>query len=326
MTRRSRIRAAAFVVSLIHGLSVWASPERDFTVAAVQLSIPGDRVVERPVFEEAIRAAVHDVYLRGAPDLLVFPEYTSVFPTLTPFADLVAASDSIHELLVEVSRNHAEISTPLDAFARFSDESEEYLDRFWGGLARELGVAIIAGSYFAVHETMDGRRELRNRMLYYHDSGRRAYVQDKVYPTAFEYEFLNLRPGVIARADPLPITGARVGVSICNDTFYKRWERRFASLDLWIDIKANNAVFTDETRALFRRALPERISGDSGTYGLTVCLGGTFLDLFWEGPTSFIRGRRKGYHVLSRAPSPDAPAILIAELARADNSRTVPPN
>ena len=108
--------------------------------------------------------------------------------------------------------------------------------------------------------------------------------------------------------------GVRIGISICNDTFYEAWEPLFRDVDVWIDIKANNADFTDETRALFRRALPARISGAKGTIGITVCLGGTFLDLFWEGPSSIIEGASTGYRVLRRASSPELPEILIADL------------
>jgi predicted amidohydrolase len=108
--------------------------------------------------------------------------------------------------------------------------------------------------------------------------------------------------------------GVRIGISICNDTFYEAWEPHFRDVDVWIDIKANNADFTDETRALFRRALPARISGAEGTIGITVCLGGTFLDLFWEGPSSIIEGASTGYRVLRRASSPELPEILIADL------------
>jgi predicted amidohydrolase len=229
---------------------------------------------------------------------------------LAPFADAVEASAGVEEFYRRVTASFPDVRRPVDAFALHRYETEAYLDRFWGGLAREYRVDILAGSYFAVHVTGDGRLELRNRLLYYDRRGHRSYTQDKVYPTPFEYEFLGLRPGRLRAARPMVKRGVRIGISICNDTFYEAWEPHFRD----IDIKANNADFTDETRALFRRALPARISGAEGTIGITVCLGGTFLDLFWEGPSSIIEGASTGYRVLRRASSPELPEILIADL------------
>lgn len=286
----------------------------ELVVAAVQLAVPGEEAVVRPSFEAAIETAMRSATAEGDPDLVVFPEYTSVFPSLFPFAPQILNSGSLDGVMRGIRNKHPTVTSPLDALRLFAKETDRYLDGFWGDLARRYDTAIVAGSYFAVHTGTDGEAELRNRLLYYTPHGVREYTQDKVYPTPFELEFLNLSAGSLHRAKPIKIGRVEVAFSICNDTFYDTWEHIFEGVDLWIDIKANNADFTDEIAAVFRRALPERLHGSRGTYGLTVCLSGDFLDLFWEGPSSFIRGRREGHELLRRAASAESPDVLIARI------------
>lgn len=298
-----------------HGRPATIEPRHDgLLVAAIQLQIPGSRVVTPSVFESAVTGAMERAVSGGEVDLVVFPEYTSVFPSLFPFADDVVQSVDVHDLMSRIARRRPAVDSPLAAFQLHSAETESYLDAFWGNLARQHGLRIVAGSYFAVHCAGNGACELRNRMLYYNRRGERAYVQDKVYPTPFELEFLHLGAGNLRHVETILIEDTEVGVSICNDTFYESWERLFDGTDLWIDIKGNNADFNEHARRVFRRALPERLAGVDGNYGLTVCLGGEFLDLFWEGPSSFIRGRTHGIEVIERAPSADGPAILLHEI------------
>jgi hypothetical protein len=57
-------------------------------------------------------------------------------------------------------------------------------------------------------------------------------------------------------------------------------------VDLWIDIKANGALYTQEERQRFLRAVPARITEGDIPYGLTVCLTGSLLDMLWEGESS----------------------------------------
>jgi len=45
---------------------------------------------------------------------------------------------------------------------------------------------------------------------------------------------------------------------------------------------------TDAARAEFEKALPTRLPRSGVRYVITACLVGTFLDLLWEGESSFI--------------------------------------
>ena len=64
-------------------------------------------------------------------------------------------------------------------------------------------------------------------------------------------------------------------------------------MDYWIDIKANGEEFTEDIAGKFYYALPKRIEESGAGGGMTVCLTGSFLDLFWEG-SSFIVTRHGG--------------------------------
>jgi hypothetical protein len=57
-------------------------------------------------------------------------------------------------------------------------------------------------------------------------------------------------------------------------------------VDLWIDIKANGALYDQEERQRFLRAVPARIAEGNIPYGLTVCLTGSLLEMLWEGESS----------------------------------------
>jgi predicted amidohydrolase len=120
----------------------------------------------------------------------------------------------------------------------------------------------------------------------YDSSGQSSYVQDKVYLTPFEEQLLGVSPGLLEQAKPLVLNGVRIGITICRDTFFPAWLSQYSGVDLWIDIKANGAAFTQEERERFLRAVPARIGEGGIPYGLTVCLTGSLLDLLWEGESS----------------------------------------
>jgi predicted amidohydrolase len=174
-----------------------------------------------------------------------------------------------------------------DLFLLTSGWVERALEEVFGKLARGHGVAILAGSYFAWTAGQEGAR-LTNRAVVFGADGRRLYQQDKVYLTPFEEELLGLSPGRISDGRPFSVAGARLGLTICRDTFFPAWEDRLEDSDLWIDIKANGTAFTQEERQRFERALPSRIRSGEVPYGLTVCLTGELLDLAWEGVSSLV--------------------------------------
>jgi predicted amidohydrolase len=172
-------------------------------------------------------------------------------------------------------------------------------------------VAILAGSYFA-WSAREGQVRLTNRAVVFGPDGSRIYEQDKVYLTPFEEELLGLSPGSVSDGRPFAIAKARVGLTICRDTFFSAWERRLSASDLWVDIKANGTPFTEEERRRFEKALPARIRSGQVPYGLTVCLTGQLLDLLWEGVSSLV-GREPAGEVVTRqiAASPRTEEILF---------------
>jgi hypothetical protein len=154
---------------------------------------------------------------------------------------------------------------------------------FWGVLARKYSVTIIGGSYFAY----DGEN-LTNRLIVYGPSGDRIYEQDKYFLTDFERDIITLSRGSSSNPGGFEINGKKIVLTICRDTFLDRWEKMYDGADLWIDIKANGEIFTEDTKALFSRALPARMKDSTVPSGVTVCLTGQFLELMWEGESSFV--------------------------------------
>ena len=162
------------------------------------------------------------------------------------------------------------------------------MEEVFASLARRHGVAIIPGTYFAWIER-DQEAALVNRLVVYDHSGTITYTQDKVFLTPFEDQLLEISPGVLEQAEPIVLQGQRIGITICRDTFFSDWLRVLSGVDLWIDIKANGAPYTQEERQRFLRAVPARISEGDIPYGLTVCLTGSLLDMIWEGVSSLAR-------------------------------------
>jgi hypothetical protein len=107
------------------------------------------------------------------------------------------------------------------------------------------------------------------------------------------------------------IAGRSLGLTVCRDTYDPGWEEHFRDLDLWIDIKANGAAFDRQERQSFQRALPARIAASGVPLGLTVCLTGEFLELFWEGESSLVRREAEGVRYLWRAADPKAEEIAL---------------
>ena len=84
----------------------------------------------------------------------------------------------------------------------------------------------------------------------------------------------------------------------------------YSGADFWIDIKANGELFKEEQKELFTRALPGRIKGSTVPYGVTVCLTGRFLELFWEGESSFIKKIDDSVHTFIKSETVKSNEIL----------------
>jgi len=217
--------------------------------------------------------------------LVVFPEYTSVFLSLNAYGTLLSLDE---DFLVSWNRVRKRSGSAdlEELFIREHDEAEEALAR-WRKLAEKYRVYLIPGT-FMIPDGQTGA--LRNSFAVIDPRGEIIYQQDKVFTTPFEDEFLEIERSSVKEADTFSIAGREIAVTICRDTFFEAWEAEFTGADLWIDIKANGARFNQTEEQRFQRAVPERIDDGVSRYGMTLCLTGSFLDLFWEGESSVITG------------------------------------
>ena len=315
------IAAAAFGIA---GTSVTADTG-GLTVSGVQLSIDTELYASETAFTAGIEKRIRQIVRRYSPDLIVFPEYTSVFLAAIPHADRISGAVTVTDALTRIATGglgcpslEQEISgnLPLVLKEFFISESggiELMMDRIWGGLAAKYGVYIVAGTYFAVFEDSAGR-ELRNRLVVYGPGGRVVYTQDKALLSSFEEEMLMLSTGSIHDADGIFIGDAEVVFTICRSTFLEQWEDIHAGADIWIDIKAEGVPFDEEVRRRFVKALPSRIAGSDVPYGLTVCLTGRFLDLSWEGKSSAVTGGGGEFEYAVKAAKHDSEEVVIFSL------------
>lgn len=276
----------------------------ELKVAAVQLEISTATYESETRFfgemEERVREAV-DTF---QPDLIIFPEYTSVFPAVTPYFPFIEGSRSIEEIFGKIHAEDKSVRSLRDLFIAQSDRMESLVEG-WGELASRYDVTILGGTYFAYRE---GR--LTNRLIVFGPSGSRVYEQDKFFLTDFETDIVGLEPGSSDEPEGFWIKDRKVVFTICRDTFLDRWESMYGEADLWIDIKANGERYGEEQVALFARALPARMANTTARYGSTVCLTGSFLELFWEGETSFIAATDEGVHTFITSETADSGDIV----------------
>ena len=303
-----------------------AFPGHCLRVAVVQLRIDESTYssVEsfRGIVTTAVEKAVDEAPEGCRPDLIVFPEYTSVFLALLPYEDDLRGAASVAEGLARLSAADRKIGSLRQVFLEQASMVQDLVREVFGSLARRHGVGIIAGTAFArvAGEGTDtdggagGTVELRNRAFVFSPDGRLAYTQDKVYLSEFETAVIGLSPGSVDEAAPFAVSGTRVGLTLCRDTFFGEWEQRFRGLDLWIDMKANGVPFTAEEREGFAKALPARLPGAGVRHGITACLVGRYLDLAWEGESSVIECMHGAVRVLASASSAREPEILRAEI------------
>jgi predicted amidohydrolase len=273
-------------------------------ITAVQFQVRREYYSSPAAFTAAADELVRKAIREFDPHLIVFPEYTSAFLSLTDVADQLDESVSVEEGIEILRDSGVSIKNLHQFFYEKGGETARLIDAVWGGLAEKYQVYIVGGTYFHAEEkgtvknsaeaageeaAARSRGSLYNRLAVYGPGGDRIYEQDKVYLTEFETELLSLEPGKPEQSSGLPIGETRVVFTICRDTFFDDWDIRHRGADVWIDLKANGAEYNGETRKSFARALPVRIAESKVPQGITVCLVGGFLDLFWEGRSSFLR-------------------------------------
>ncbi len=312
---RDKIVRLLLVFSLLAAAQAAAGPPA-LRVAAVQLRVEAPLLASAGTFAAHVEGLVAQA--QGfAPDLIVFPEYSSVFLALLPYYREIHSSSTVLEGLQRIRAREPMVRSLRDLFLLNSGLARRTMEQIFGPLAERYGVPILAGSYFA-WDNREGEVRLVNRAVLFGVDGRVAYSQDKVFLTPFEQELLGVAAGRLEDAAPFPLrgpAGPRVGVTICRDTFFGQWQERLAGSLLWVDIKANGERFNAEEQERFLRALPARIAEGEVPYGLTVCLVGNILDMLWEGESSLVRGdARGGFEFLARAADPAAEQVLLLEI------------
>ena len=290
-----------------------ADHSQTLRMAAVQFKIQQSDLRSFAVFRSRIEALVKRA-MAFEPDLIVFPEYTSVFFAVIPYYPLIRVSESAQDGLSRISARDPLINGFRDLFLINSGLAERVMDEVFANVARRHEVAIIPGTYFAWSKR--GKEiALVNRLVVYDPNGKVSYKQDKVFLTPFEEQLLGISAGLVEEAEPIVLRGRRIGLTICRDTFFSDWLQVHSGVDLWIDIKANGAVFTEEERQRFLRAVPARIREGDIPYGLTVCLTGSLLEMIWEGESSLVRNDPgEGIRFLENAGSASEEEILFISI------------
>ena len=284
---RSRFYAVLLLLFLLYP-PLFSHGDETFTLAAVQYEIRFKDYTTEEAFWRHIDLVLEEIFSACNPDLIIFPEYTGVFYTLIPYAREVEENGSLETAVGELRRSMPGVSLPEDLFSLGEEMTNRYI-RGWSERAERYSVPILVGTIFREREMGKNEKELRNSALVFDESGNLFYTQDKVYLTLFETEICRISPGDQEAADGFILQGRRIYLTICRDTFFQTWEKKFEDpAFLWIDIKANGEKYNREQRRVFSRALPARFSGVCVDYGLTLCLVGKYLDLLWEGESSLL--------------------------------------
>ncbi|OQY33548.1 MAG: hypothetical protein B6241_07640 [Spirochaetaceae bacterium 4572_59] len=268
---------------------------KELETVIVQFEITQDMIRSKEAYTAAIRDAATLAMKDGQADLLIFPEYLGVFASLIPWNEYLKTERPFELVWREIALNHPELTCLSDLFISGSAETEEYLNRLWGELAKENEVYILSGTRFNYDPD---RKGLMNQAVVFNPNGQIEYRQNKHFLTEFEEDILGLTAGDLRDTGGFTVKDHLIRLTICRDTFLKKWETLYREGDLWIDIKANGVAYTPDQADLFTKALPARLAGTPIPYGITACLTGSFLNLLWEGESSIIKnnpGSRVSY-------------------------------
>jgi predicted amidohydrolase len=282
--------------------------ESPLRIAVVQLEVDLDVYSSVESFKGRIRSVVSKASREHDPDLLIFPEYTGALIALIPYSSMLASSAGYEEAFRRLRLEKPHLESIKELLLEEADFVLGVVNQVFGDLAREFGVYILGGTYFA---RLNGGQELRNRAVVYDAGGNLVYSQDKVILTDFEKEVLGLSAGTYEEATGFTVGARDISLSICRDTFSREWEDRYSGKDLWIDVKAHGARYE---RSLFDAALPARIAASDVPYGITACLTGKLLDLFWEGKSSLVAKRPEGAVFLRKASSSQNGELIFLSL------------
>ncbi len=262
-------------------------------IAAVQLEISGATYRSVNSFRRKINSIVGRLFKDNHYDLVIFPEYTSVFVALVPYRMEIEGEKDFRTAFKDLKARRSYLASIKELFMEESGFVKSVMDNVFGALSKRYKTFILGGTYFARCRGRNGGDILSNRAVVYGPDGDVCYTQDKVFLTDFERGIVGLSPGKLGKAVGFVVKGRRIGLTICRDTFEEVWSKRYNGYDVWVDIKANGVHFDEREKRNFMDALPARLRECNVRYGITVCLVGRFLDLFWEGESSIIE-RRNG--------------------------------
>ena len=266
------------------------TPGRDLTTVTVQFEISQEILASGNSYREALEKAMTEAMAEGPADLVIFPEYLGVFASLLPYSSYLKEARPFQDVWADIAAGNPGLSTLTDLFIRQSDETGTFLDEIWSHLSRKYSVYILSGSRFFYDAQSKG---LYNQAVVFNPRGEIVYKQNKYFLTEFEEAILGLKPGDISDIRGFSVKDHLIRLTICRDTFLKKWESLYREGFLWIDIKANGVPYTPDQAEIFRRALPARLTSTPIPYGITACLTGEFLDLLWQGQSSIIYNNQK---------------------------------
>jgi len=271
----------------------------DLRVTAVQFSVNDNFYKSVEDFSDKINSIVGEEMRVHDPDLIIFPEYTSVFIALIPFIQELNSAKNYTNAFEILKKEYPDIKTVKDLFLKESGYVFTIMKSIFGRLGAKYHVYILAGTYFA--SSMNTDNKLYNRSVVFGPKGSEVYYQNKVFLTDFEKYIIGLSSGELKKTDGFSIKKKRIALSICRDTYEKVWEEKFKNYDLWIDIKANGTGYDEQQKQSFLRALPGRIINTNVKYGITDCLTGKLFDLYWEGESSLIKNNGRSLSVIKKS-------------------------
>ena len=282
-----------------------AEEEESFTVAAVQFSVDSETVTDLDRFRRRAERLVAAAVRTYDSDLVVFPEYINALLIARDVVPVIHGKETLEEALRELSSRQPEVADIEELFLLRSQSVMRSALQIWRELASRFEVAIVPGTFFVSQGS-----ELRNRLFVINKEGAVIYQQDKVYLTEEEVELIGLEPGSLAHADPLRIEGVDLALTICRDTYFDAWNHELREADIWIDLRANGQLYSQDVRRRFDGALPERVAQTAAAAGVSATLTGEFLDLLWQGPAFAVdaEGRRVG-----ESPTPVGSSLVVLE-------------
>jgi predicted amidohydrolase len=298
------------------------------TAVLVQYRVESSDFASVRTFERRVSELVERAWAEHNADLVVFPEYLSVFALLhaaiepdgTLRSDLLPA-DALRFAMraaddpngvptgAERSPQRPPAAREITRFLeRITREEQARILEVWADVAERYEVWLVAGSGFAVGP----EGGVRNRAWVFGPDGRLVHTHDKAFPTPYERWVLGLAPGRVSAAETFQIAGIEFALTICRDSYFEAWEKPYRGADVWIDVRANGELWTSEVQRRFDGALPERVAATPVELGLSTSLNGRFGAMMWQGPAFVVdaQGRR-----VRQSPEVDATRLMPVEIS-----------